>query len=112
MPGSEGGRRKTPATRRDLAGGLPYHDHANGTIRTKVVSALDIAHALARELDLSTGILPPDTLWWTNTPSGPRIAIWREPQVWAVSLRETPGGAPRKLRLPFPGLVFVCLPAK
>jgi PRTRC genetic system protein B len=23
-----------------------------------------------------------------------------------------PGGAPRKLRLPFPGLVFVCLPAR
>ena len=88
------------------------HDHANGRVRSKVVSALDIAHALARELDLSTGILPPAALWWTNTAGGPRIAVWCEPRIWAVSLRETPGGAPRRLRLPFPGLVFLCLPAR
>ena len=81
-----------------------------GTTRTKLVSALDVAHALARELDLSTGVLPPDALWWANTSNGTRVAVWRAPRVWSVSLRETYEGAPRTLRLPMPGLVFVCLP--
>ena len=43
-------------------------------IRTKLVSALDIAHALARELDLETGLLPSDALWWAKTASGVRVS--------------------------------------
>src|SRR5437667_9345553 len=58
------------------------HDYAGGVVRTKLVSALDIAHALARELDLTTGLLPPGALWWAKTASGIRVAIWREPRVW------------------------------
>lgn len=88
------------------------HDYGRGLVRTKVVAALDVAHALARELDLSTGLLPPDTLWWARTASGVRVAIWREPRVWTVRLRERFDATPRRLRLPLPGLVFVCLPAR
>lgn len=88
------------------------HDYAEGMVRTRLVSALDIAHALARELDLMTGLLPPDTLWWTKTARGVRVAVWREAQVWTVRLREQYDAKPCRLRLPMPGLVFVCLPAR
>lgn len=37
-------------------------DYAGGVVRTKLVSDLDVAHALARELDLASGVLPWDTL--------------------------------------------------
>jgi len=57
------------------------HDYAGSVVRTKLVSALDVAHALARELDLATGILPPDTLWWSRTATGVRVAVWREPRI-------------------------------
>jgi PRTRC genetic system protein B len=69
---------------------------------------MDIAHALASELDLDTGLLPPDALWYAKTAVGVRVAIWRAPQVWRVSLQETFGERPRHLRLPMPGLVFLC----
>jgi PRTRC genetic system protein B len=81
-------------------------------VRTKLVSALDMAHALARELDLTSGVLPPDALWWARTATGVRVAVWREPRVWTVRLRECYDAKPRRLRLPLPGLVFVCLPAR
>ncbi len=88
------------------------HDYAGPVVKTKLVSALDVAHSLARELDLSTGLLPPETLWWAKTATGVRVAVWREPRVWTVRLRERYEVPPRRLRLPMPGLVFVCLPAR
>jgi hypothetical protein len=87
------------------------HDYAGGVAKTKLVSALDVAHALASELDLTTGLLPPDVLWWAKTSAGERTAVWREPRVWTVRLRERYDAKPRHLRLAMPGLVFVCLPA-
>jgi hypothetical protein len=90
---------------------LVLHDYAAGVVRTRLVAALDVAHTLARELDLTTGLLPPDALWWARTAAGTRVAVWREPAVWAIRLRERPDAPPRRLRLPMPGLVFVCLPA-
>lgn len=96
----------------DFSDGAGGRSHTDGvTSRVRLVSALDIAHALARELNLTTGVLPPDAVWWANTASGTRIAIWRAPKVWDVTLREGYDGPPRRLRLPMPGLVFVCLPA-
>jgi hypothetical protein len=88
------------------------HDYTGGVVRTKLVSALDIAHTLARELDLTTGLLPPNALWWAKTASGIRVAVWREPRVWTVRLRERFDAKPRRLRLPMPGLVIVCLPSR
>ena len=88
------------------------HDYAGSVTRTRLVSALDVAHALARELNLGTGLLPPEALWWTKTSSGVRVAVWREPRVWTVRLRENYADKPRRLRLPMPGLVFVCMPGR
>lgn len=85
------------------------HDYADGVVHTRLVSASDVAHALAREVDLTSGLLPPETLWWANTAEGVRVAVWRAPRVWTVRLRERYDAPPRRLRLPMPGLVFVCL---
>jgi hypothetical protein len=35
---------------------------------------MDIAHALASELDLDTGLLPPDALWYAKTAVGVHLA--------------------------------------
>jgi PRTRC genetic system protein B len=88
------------------------HDFAEKAARTRLVSALDVAHALARELDLDTGLLPPKTLWWAKTATGIRVAVWREPRVWTIRLRERYDTQPSRLRLPMPGLVFVCVPGR
>jgi hypothetical protein len=88
------------------------HDYAGRVVRTRLVSALDVAYALARELNLSTGLLPPDTLWWSRTANGTRIALWREPRIWTVHLRESYDARPRRLRLPMPGLVFIVMPGR
>jgi hypothetical protein len=88
------------------------HDYAEGVTRTKLVSAVDVARALTGTIDLTSGLLPVDTLWWCNTATGPRVAIWRAPRVWTVRLRERYDARPRRLRLPMPGLVFVCLPGR
>ena len=90
---------------------MVLHEYGRGRARTRLVAALDVARALAGELDLTTGLLPPDALWWARTASGVRVAVWREPRVWTVRLRERYDGPARRLRLPMPGLVFVCPPA-
>src|SRR5436309_3326999 len=46
------------------------HDYAQGVARTKLVSALVVAQALAGELDLTTGLLPSGALWWARTSAG------------------------------------------
>src|SRR6266540_499265 len=56
---------------------VALHDYAGGVVRTRLVAATDIAHALAQELDLASGLLPPDALWWARTSGGERVAMWR-----------------------------------
>ena len=70
---------------------LDFHEESvllqefgRNVIRTRLVSALDVAHTLASELDLSTGLLPPDTLWWGRSAGGESLAIYREARVWTV----------------------------
>lgn len=87
------------------------HEYRDTVASSRLVSSLDVAHALARELDLDSGLLPPSTLWHVKTSNGTRIALWREPQVWRVRLQETYGKPGRRFRLPMPGLVFICLQA-
>jgi hypothetical protein len=89
---------------------VALHEYADGVARTRLVAATDVAHALAQELDLASGLLPPDALWWARTSGGERVAVWRAPKVWTVRLRERYDAPPRRLRLPMPGLVFVCPP--
>jgi Prokaryotic E2 family D len=85
------------------------HEYRDEAASSRLVSALDVAHALARELDLDSGLLPPNALWHVKTSNGTRVALWREPQVWRVRLQEVYGEPPRRFRLPMPGLAFICL---
>jgi hypothetical protein len=81
-----------------------------GRETSRVVSMEEVQYALAGNIDLRTGLLPPDTLWAVRNGGGLRVAIWRRPRVWKVKLRETFGGPVRHFALPMPGLVFICLP--
>ena len=79
---------------------------------TKVVSAMDVAHALARELSYGTGLLPANTLWWSNTKEGPVFALWEGPRVRKLALQEHANQPPKRFTIPLPGLVFLCMPGK
>ena len=83
-----------------------------GVIRTKMVSARDVTLALLREIPLSTGILPPDALWWKQGKEGQEVALWRAPKVWPVAIQLEAFKPPRRLKLPMPGLIFICSPGR
>ncbi len=95
-----------------------YHDTVilyvldKGIITTRMLSARDVVMALLREVSLSSGLLPEGTLWWKQGKEGVEIALWRSPRVWPVALVTEPLKPPRRLRLPMPGLVFVCSPGR
>jgi PRTRC genetic system protein B len=76
----------------------------------RLVSPRDMAFALAKELAYGTDILPEKTLWWQNTSAGEVIALWEPPQVWKVALAKQIQEPPRRLKLPMPGLIFLCRP--
>lgn len=80
------------------------------TVTRKVVSAMDIAYALAGELSIGSGLLPDRTLWWRNTRSGPVVALYDEPQVRPLALLLDVDKPPIRFKVPLPGLIFLCLP--
>ena len=49
----------------------------DNVIKTRMVSARDITMALLREVSLSSGMLPQDTIWWQQGKEGPEVALWR-----------------------------------
>ena len=96
---------------------LDFHNQAvvmtlfdGDLVDRKIVSALDIAHALATELSFGSGLLPLNTLWWSNTKSGPLFSLYAEPKVRKVALLEDANKPPRRFTLPMPGLIFLCMP--
>ena len=78
----------------------------------RTVSADAIANAFTQHLGLSTGILPKETLWWSQGETGQVVALWRPPKVWPVALQREAFKPPARLRVPMPGLVFVCSPGR
>jgi len=82
------------------------------TAERKIVSALDVAHALASDLSFGSGLLPPQTLWWQNTRQGPTFALYVEPKVRKLALQELADRPPRRFTIPLPGLIFLCSPGK
>jgi len=81
-------------------------------VTTRVVSAMDVAHALANDLAFGTGLLPPATIWWRNTRGGPVYALYVEPKIWKVALELDIQTPPRRFNLPMPGLIFLCSPGR
>ena len=78
----------------------------------RTVSADEIANVFTQHLGFSSGLLPQDALWWNQGEAGQVVALWRPPQVWPVALQREAFKPPARLRLPMPGLVFVCSPAR
>jgi len=84
----------------------------SGIITTRMVSARDIIMALLSEVSLSSGLLPKDTLWWGQGKHGIEVALWQKPRVWPIALVIKPLEPPKRLKLPMPGLIFVCSPGQ
>ena len=78
----------------------------------RTVSADEIASVFTRHLGFSSGLLPENALWWIQGETGQVVALWRPPQVWPVALQREAFQPPVRLRLPMPGLVFVCSPGR
>jgi len=84
----------------------------NGTIITRPVSARDVSLAFLNELSLSSGILPANALWWSQSRRGTEIALWEAPKIRPVAIQHTPQHPAERLRIPLPGLVFICQPGR
>lgn len=91
---------------------IVMHVIEDGVIQGRIVSAEDISRVLARQIGVSSGFLPPDTIWWRQLPDGPQVAIWRRPQITRVALQEEMFAAPTRLAIPMPGLLFLCSPGR
>ncbi len=84
----------------------------NDSAWVKTVSADEIANVFTQHLGFSSGLLPQETLWWNQGETGQVAALWRPPAVWPVALQREAFKPPARLRLPMPGLVFVCSPGR
>ena len=82
------------------------------TAWVRTVSADEIANVFTQHLGFTSGLLPEETLWWNQGETGQVVALWRPPQVWPVALQREAFKLPARLRLPMPGLVFVCSPGR
>ena len=84
----------------------------NDSTWVRTVSADAIANVFIQHLGSSSGLLPQEALWWNQGETGQVVALWRPPQVWSVALQREAFKPPARLRLPMPGLVFVCSPGR
>ncbi len=83
-----------------------------GSAWVRTVSADGIASALTQHLGFSSGLLPADALWWNQGETGQVVGLWRPPQVWPIALQREAFKPPARLRIPMPGLLFVCSPGR
>ena len=84
----------------------------NDSAWVRTVSADEIANVFMQHLGFSSGLLPDQALWWNQGETGHAVALWRPPQVWPVALQQEAFKPPVRLRIPMPGLVFVCSPGR
>ena len=87
---------------------IVMHAIDGGVITNRVVSAVDIAAAMSRELTFSSGLLPLNALWWSLSRQGDLVALWRKPQLTLVAIQTEAFKPPERFRIPMPGLVFIC----
>ena len=81
------------------------------TVTSRVVSAMDVAHALSSELSFGSGLLPPNALWWRSTRSGQVVAIYEAPRTRILTLQTDVNNRPKRYAVPLPGLIFICKPS-
>ena len=82
------------------------------SVWVRTVSADEMANVFTQHLGFSSGLLPREALWWNQGETGHAVALWRPPQVWPVALQREAFKPPARLRIPMPGLVFVCSPGR
>ncbi|KKN86989.1 hypothetical protein LCGC14_0262580 [marine sediment metagenome] len=82
------------------------------TTERRIVSAMNVSHALANELSFGTGLLPPNILWWNNSRNGVIFALYCEPKVRTLALQEDVNKPPLRFTIPLPGLIFLCSPGQ
>lgn len=82
------------------------------TVERRIVSARDVAHALAADLSFATGLLPANTLWWQNNREGSRFALYVEPKVRTIALQVADDTTPRRFKVPLPGFIFLLSPGR
>jgi PRTRC genetic system protein B len=87
---------------------IVMHAIDGGVITNRLVSAVDIASAMSREITFFSSLLPPNALWWSHSRQGDQLALWRRPQMTLVSIQTQAFQPPERYRIPLPGLVFVC----
>ena len=63
----------------------------NGGAWVRTVSADAVANAFTQHLGFSSGLLPKETLWWSQGETGQVVALWRPPKVWPVALQRESG---------------------
>ncbi|MCY4507122.1 MAG: hypothetical protein OXG35_09205 [Acidobacteria bacterium] len=109
----------TDAPRDDLKMQLEVYEETillrsfeSGSAWVRTVSADGIASVLTQHLGFSSGLLPADALWWNQGETGQVVGLWRPPQVWPVALQREAFKPPARLKLPMPGLLFVCSPGR
>ena len=86
--------------------------YENGTVWVRTVSADEIAHVFTEHIGFASGLLPEAALWWSQGETGRVVGLWRPPRVWPVALQLEAFKPPTRLRIPMPGLVFVCAPGR
>lgn len=79
-----------------------------GVSVSRPVSAVDIAGAVTRELTFASGLLPRNTLWWSQSREGPQIALWRPAKLTRVAIQLDAFKPPERYHIPMPGLIFIC----
>ena len=67
-----------------------------------LVNPTDLATALSG-ISLTSTLLPPHTLFWGRLDGAERIAVYLDPRLWLVTIRDQP----LAWRVPLPGLIFV-----
>ena len=79
---------------------------------TKMASPDEIAYLLGKQATTFSGILPENALWWQQSTNGQTLALWMEPQLHDIYLRLLPLQPAEHLKLPMPGMIFICNPSR
>ncbi|MFH1031081.1 MAG: hypothetical protein V1767_00720 [Chloroflexota bacterium] len=81
----------------------------NGLITAMHVSPDDVASSLLSVTQLSTGLLPLNTLWYIRKELETEIAIYYPPHIRKLAIVTEALKPPERFTLPLPGLIFLCV---
>ena len=95
---------RVTVTLTDEACWITRHDRTGAPTLTYPATITDVCNAFNR-FGASTGLLPADTLFWTERAGVLRIGVWLPPARRTIHLHVK--ADPEKLRVPLPGLMFV-----